>query len=501
MYRELPKLMMYRDLGEDSIIVKISEIIRDFDKGDYDKDELISRIYSEIHRLLEIATDYGFDKNLWHDYIAYVLVTNENPFSLTAERAATVEGSVNGFAKEDMRIFMHLFNYDFQKLERTLGIDCFSIITDYKSVHKRHQVYNRSVSKKVRDVSDSITAISFVYEEEKKFPENFKNKSADDTAAEMLLDLVKEFYKAYGVGMLGLNAAFRIAENLTPSNTVDKNVQLDYTNQSNLKDFMIGRGISCTPIKNTSKLMLDDLVGYEVQKKRLRENTESFIDGSPANNVLLFGDAGTGKSTSIKALINEYYDDGLRMIELYKHQMKLLAPLISSIKNRNYRFIIYMDDLSFEENETEYKYLKAVIEGGLETRPDNVLIYATSNRRNLIRETWNDTNDVELDKHRSDTLQEKLSLVSRFGVTIPYMRPDKKGYEEIVKKLAERVRAKQSSAEKGSDSILADLGLDGSAENKLNISDEELLALANKWSVSHGGMSGRAAQQLIDSLS
>ena len=160
-----------------------------------------------------------------------------------------------------------------------------------------------------------------------------------------------------------------------------------------------------------------------------------------------------------------------------------------------------MDDLSFEENETEYKYLKAVIEGGLETRPDNVLIYATSNRRNLIRETWNDTNDVELDKHRSDTLQEKLSLVSRFGVTIPYMRPDKKGYEEIVKKLAERVRAKQSSAEKGSDSILADLGLDGSAENKLNISDEELLALANKWSVSHGGMSGRAAQQLIDSLS
>ena len=171
MYRELPKLMMYRDLGEDSIIVKISEIIRDFDKGDYDKDELISRIYSEIHRLLEIATDYGFDKNLWHDYIAYVLVTNENPFSLTAERAATVEGSVNGFAKEDMRIFMHLFNYDFQKLERTLGIDCFSIITDYKSVHKRHQVYNRSVSKKVRDVSDSITAISFVYEEEKKFPE------------------------------------------------------------------------------------------------------------------------------------------------------------------------------------------------------------------------------------------------------------------------------------------------------------------------------------------
>ena len=437
--------MMYRELGEDSIILGFSEIIRDFESGDYDKQSLISRIYGEIHKLLEIATDYGFDKNLWHDYIAYTLVTNENPFSLTAERAGTVEGSVNNFAKEDMRIFNHLFNYDFQKIERTLEIECFSTITNYKSVHKRHQVYNRSVSQKVRDVSDSIQAISLVYEEEKKFPENFKDKSADDVAAEMLLELVKEFYKAYGVGMLGLNTAFRISNNI---------------------DFV--------PIKNTDKIMLDNLIGYDIQKAKLRENTESFLAGNPANNVLLFGDAGTGKSTSIKALINEYYDDGLRMIELYKHQMRLLAPLISSIKNRNYRFIIYMDDLSFEEDETEYKYLKAVIEGGLETRPDNVLIYATSNRRNLIRETWNDTNDVELDKHRSDTLQEKLSLVSRFGVTIPYMRPNKKEYEEIVR---------------------------GLAENRIDITEEELMALANKWSVSHGGMSGRAAQQLIDSLS
>ena len=473
MYKELPKLMMYRELGEDSIIVKLSEIIRDFDSGEYTKDELISRIYTEVHKLLEIATDYGFDKNLWQDYIAYTLVTNENPFTLTAERAGTVEGSVNSFAKEDMRIFNHLFSYDFSRLEKSLGIDCFSTITDYKSVHKRHQVYNRNVSKKVRDVSDSIVAINSVYEEERKFPQNFKNKSADDVAAEMLLDLVKEFYKAYGVGMLGLNAAFRIAETVPNQEcTAKKNI-----------DFQIGRGISCTPIKNNNHLVLDDLVGYEIQKSRLRENTESFLAGNPANNVLLFGDAGTGKSTSIKALINEYYDDGLRMIELYKHQMKLLAPLISSIKNRNYRFIIYMDDLSFEEDETEYKYLKAVIEGGLETRPDNVLIYATSNRRNLIKETWNDTNDVDLDKHRSDTLQEKLSLVSRFGVTIPYMRPNKKEYEEIVRSLGSRLAEKKKASGEGFD-----------------MTEDELLTLANKWSVAHGGMSGRAAQQLIDSI-
>lgn len=463
MYKELPKLLMYREFEPDSILVKLSEIIREFDGGEYDKDQLISRIYAEIHRILEISTDYGFDKNLWHDYIAYVLVTSENPFSLTAERAGMKDGSVNEFAKQDMMIFNHLFNYNFQKMETKLEINCFSTITNYSSIHKKRQVYNKNVSDKVRALSDAIDAnLSEI--SAKVISGEMSVAEAEDKCAEDTLRLVTDFYKNYGVGMLGLNTAFRIAE-IVPGASEDKKSI----------DFCLGNGIKCTPIKNTDKVSLDDLVGYEIQKKRLRDNTESFLAGNPANNVLLFGDAGTGKSTSIKALINEYYDDGLRMIELYKHQMKLLAPVISSIKNRNYRFIIYMDDLSFEENETEYKYLKAVIEGGLETRPDNVLIYATSNRRNLIRETWNDTNDVELDKHRSDTLQEKLSLVSRFGVTIPYMRPNKKEYEEIVKSLA------------------------GRNEN-LNLSEEELLELANKWSVSHGGMSGRAAQQLMDSI-
>ncbi len=463
MYKELPKLLMYREFEPDSILVKLSEIIREFDGGEYDKDQLISRIYAEIHRILEISTDYGFDKNLWHDYIAYVLVTSENPFSLTAERAGMKDGSVNEFAKQDMMIFNHLFNYNFQKMETKLEINCFSTITNYSSIHKRRQVYNKNVSDKVRALSDAIDA-NLSENSAKVISGEMSAAEVEDKCAEDTLRLVTDFYKNYGVGMLGLNTAFRIAE-IVPGASEDKKSI----------DFCLGNGIKCTPIKNTDKVSLDDLVGYEIQKKRLRDNTESFLAGNPANNVLLFGDAGTGKSTSIKALINEYYDDGLRMIELYKHQMKLLAPVISSIKNRNYRFIIYMDDLSFEENETEYKYLKAVIEGGLETRPDNVLIYATSNRRNLIRETWNDTNDVELDKHRSDTLQEKLSLVSRFGVTIPYMRPNKKEYEEIVKSLASR-------------------------NENLNLSEEELLELANKWSVSHGGMSGRAAQQLMDSI-
>ena len=149
---------------------------------------------------------------------------------------------------------------------------------------------------------------------------------------------------------------------------------------------------------------------------------------------------------------------------------------MAQIKNRNYKFVIYMDDLSFEEFEIEYKFLKAVIEGGVETKPDNILIYATSNRRHLIKETWSDRNDVEVDNgmHRSDTMEEKLSLVNRFGVTINYAKPSQKEYFNIVIELARR--------------------------QGIEMADEELKAWANKWELSHGGISGRTAQQFVNYL-
>ena len=166
-----------------------------------------------------------------------------------------------------------------------------------------------------------------------------------------------------------------------------------------------------------------------------------------------------------------YYDRGLRIIEIYKHQFKDLNDVIAQIKNRNYKFIIYMDDLSFEEFEVEYKYLKAVIEGGLEKKPKNVLIYATSNRRHLVNERFSDRDDA---LHKSDTMQEKLSLVSRFGCTIYFGLPEKKEYQEIVLELA---------------------GREG-----IDMDKEELLLEANKWEVAHGGRSGRCARQFIDYL-
>lgn len=231
-----------------------------------------------------------------------------------------------------------------------------------------------------------------------------------------------------------------------------------------------------SPITHTSDVTFSHLVGYEIQKQQLVENTQAFVEGRKANNCLLFGDSGTGKSTCIKAVLNQYYDSGLRLIEIYKHQFRDLSHIIEQVKNRNYKFIIYMDDLSFEEFEIEYKYLKAVIEGGLEVKPDNVLIYATSNRRHLIRETWSDRSDMSADElHRSDTMQEKLSLVARFGVQINFSRPSKKEFEEIVLGLA---------AEKP----------------EITLSREELLQKANAWSVRNGGYSGRVAEQFITKI-
>lgn len=427
MYKEISQLIMYGNLDNSSILSSMADIFNRFDNKLSSKEELVTDIYTQVKRILEVATDYGFDKNLWHNYLTFYLITNENPFSLTCEKVGANDGSVNEFAKNDFKVFMNLFNYDFRPIEAALGINCFSLISDYKAIVKKELMYNKNVSEKVQ-------ALSLKLETAKDENEFF--------------NYVTDFYKAYGVGMFGLNKAFRV----------------------------IGgdNGVTFTPINNMDKVMLDDLIGYEIQKKKLVENTEAFVQGRKANNALLFGDSGTGKSTSIKAIVNEYYDQGLRMIEIYKHQFKDLSNVIASIKNRNYKFIIYMDDLSFEEFEIEYKFLKAVIEGGVETKPDNILIYATSNRRHLIKETWNDRNDLESNNglHRSDTIEEKLSLVNRFGCQISYSKPSQKEFFDIVIGLARK--------------------------NNVKMTDEELMAEANKWELSHGGISGRTAQQFIN---
>ncbi|MBR0133534.1 MAG: ATP-binding protein [Lachnospiraceae bacterium] len=429
MYRLTSKLIIYSNIGKDSILYRLADVIRCHDEGKESKEDSARKILDLIHELLDLATTYGFNKNLWHNYLAFLLAMTETPFTLVSEKVGANEGSVNIFAKNDIAVFKELFDYDFSKLEHELEINCFSVIGNFNAVSKSERIYNKSVSEKVQELSTAI--------------ENAKDTDSVFTA-------VTDFYLHYGVGKFGLNKAFRVNDD--------------------------PEGELIVPITNTAELTLDMLVGYESQKQKLIENTEAFIEGRAANNVLLYGEAGTGKSTSIKAILNMYYGRGLRMIEIYKHQFKDLSKVIASIKNRNYRFIIYMDDLSFEETELEYKYLKAIIEGGLEPKPDNVLIYATSNRRHLVRETFKDRADADNDDiHRNDTVQEKLSLSARFGISIGFFRPTPPEYKKIVLNLAAR-------------------------HPELNMSEEELLAGANKWELSHGGPTGRVANQYIDYL-
>ncbi len=432
MYREISKLILYRDCLNGTILSELGKVFKDFDEKSASKDDLRTRIYAQVRRLLELATKYGFDENLWHNYLTFLMITDENPFSLTYEKAGIQEGTVNGFAINDFSVFKSLFDFDFSEIENALGINCFSTLSNYRAIAKREQIFNKDVSEKVKALSSAI------------------EKAADGGA---VFFLVADFYKKYGVGMFGLNKAFRV---------------------ENSADFT---SVKFRAITNMQAVQLDDLIGYEPQKKALVDNTEAFVNGKGANNLLLYGDSGTGKSTSIKAIVNQYYDRGLRMIEIYKHQFGCLSKIISEIKNRNYRFIIYMDDLSFEESEIEYKYLKAIIEGGVENKPDNVLIYATSNRRHLIKETWNDRNDSTMrgDIHRSETIEEKLSLVNRFGVSIGYFKPSRAEFDNIVLALAAR-------------------------HPEITMPPEQIVAEAHKWEMLGGGISGRTAQQFINHL-
>lgn len=223
MYKEISQLIMYGNLDNSSILSSMADIFNRFDNKLSSKEELVTDIYTQVKRILEVATDYGFDKNLWQNYLTYFLITNENPFSITCEKVGANDGSVNVFAKNDFKVFYNLFHYDFSFIEKELGIDCFSIISDYKAIVKKELMYNKNVSEKVQALSEKLA----------------KAANADE-----FFDIVTEFYKAYGVGMFGLNKAFRIS--------ATENGKLTFN-----------------PINNMDKVVLDDLIGYEIQKRSL----------------------------------------------------------------------------------------------------------------------------------------------------------------------------------------------------------------------------------------
>ena len=365
--------------------------------------------------LIKLAEKYNLSGNLFNSLLTNLLINNENSFTLALERKKDIAPNLKNVVMNDFKIIYEMFNSDFSSLT-SLHQDLINNFIPSKPI----------INQELFEVSNTL-----------------QNNLTDCKNLEEFYDVLNTFFSIYGVGKNGLNKAFR------------------YENEQICPIIHIGNG------------RLDQLIGYKTQKQQLKQNTEAFLAGKKANNVLLYGDSGTGKSSSIKALLNEYYKDGLRMIEVYKHQFKYLPRIIQELQSRNYKFILFMDDLSFEEFEIEYKYLKAVIEGGLEKKPDNILIYATSNRRHLVKQTWSDRQDQD-EINVNDAKQEKTSLSSRFGVKILYTHPNRQNYLDIVDGLAKQY--------------------------DLKIDQEELHQKALTWEIRHGGFSGRTAKQFINAM-
>ncbi len=376
-----------------------------------------------IGKLISFADKHAVKGNCWQYYVAYFIACNVNAFSLACERKQEVSGTLVDVAYADCKNLMDIFNLSSASVFADVQP---SAITQFASTGDVSQMpYSQILSE-------------------------FAERLAKCNGTKAFLNEIIAFYKSYGVGELGLNKAFRVIE----------------------KD---GKA-TLLPITCMDSKRLDDIVGYDMQKQEVVANTKAFLEGKKANNVLLYGDMGTGKSSTIKALINEFYHDGLRVIELYKHQFLHISDILSKIALRNYKYILYLDDLSFDDFEMEYKYFKAIIDGGLEVKPDNVLIYATSNRRHLIKEHYSDGNDIDpMDElHKSDTKNEKLSLVARFGLSIYYPSPDQQEYLNIVRILAKKFNV------------------------AMDVKDLEKKALS--WAMFNGAKSGRMAEQFIHSL-
>ncbi|MBR5913096.1 MAG: ATP-binding protein [Selenomonadaceae bacterium] len=354
-----------------------------------------------VASLVEIAERAGLSGNLYRSYIIYKLAHEPNLISTTIERTG-------GKIGESLR---EIFKHDIK-------------ILFFDKFFYAEQNFLANYNPTVKNNSESFNTLM--------------SKLDNLRGVDEIVDALIEHYKKFGCGDIADYRAFRFDE-------TTKN--------------LIG-------IKYFETIHLDDLIGYAHQKELLTKNTNAFIEHKPANNVLLVGARGTGKSSSVKALVNENYTRGLRLVQLTKPQLKYLPAVMETLRNfAGKRFIIFLDDLSFDESESEYKYLKSAIEGGVESLPQNVLIYATSNRRHLIREK-----DFE-DRYNDDSVNETISLSDRFGLIVHYYPPSQNEYLEIIQHMLKK--------------------------NDIELDAETLRLEGLRWEMSHSGRNGRTAQQFV----
>ena len=248
--------------------------------------------------------------------------------------------------------------------------------------------------------------------------------------------------------------------------------QYGYGIYARYRMFYLNSANHIVPVRNPDRTRLSSLIDYKREQKIILDNTLALLEGKPAANILLTGDAGTGKSSTVKAIVNELYQKGLRILEVRKEQLHQIPEILDTLNSNPLKFILFIDDLSFQKDDDNFSALKAILEGSVSAKAQNVVIYATSNRRHLVKESFSDRDGDDV--HRNDTMQEIISLSDRFGIQITFQKPDKQTYLDIVRHLAE--------------------------EQGLGQDKDELESLAERFALSRGGRSARAAKQFVESL-
>ncbi|WP_027366223.1 ATP-binding protein [Desulfotruncus alcoholivorax] len=389
--------------------------------------------YSKLYYQLAQTVNPMESVDPWQNHLLDLLLDDVNPFSKAAYNREL-----------DHRVYLEAVRRDLELLHLAFETGLSIILEATQESLKKLPEFPRHLVALPRWVALAPSVQNTTPVLNERIPLKYALASAKnwDKHAEKLA----EYYAAYGCGVFGRYIAFK------------------WENHSL-------RGVS-----RPDPITFSDLIGYTDTRAEIIDNTKKFINGAPANNILLYGDRGTGKSSTVKALLNEYWSRGLRLIEVGKKQLANFPAIIGELNGRKHRFILFVDDLSFEEHETGYKDLKALLEGGLEEKPENVLIYATSNRRHLVRETFADreANLSGQEIHAMDSVQEKLSLADRFGITVIFPNPDQELFLEIVQGLAR--------------------------QRNLRLDPQDLRRRALQWASWHNGRSPRSARQFIDHL-
>lgn len=428
-------LTLYRNIMEDPVCRSMIAFLEKVTSNT--SMEQILDSYGEIFHLLSGNAVIAGEKpvgDAWQNHLLNLILYQDNPFS---EAAALVPYERIG------RSLKQAAMWDLSKLQVLHGVETGTALVSLLKVE------DESCAGRL-PVWDDLVIVNETGRDCRPKAGELKKLLTGSSDWSACLEALAAYYRFAGSGIFGKYGAFR---------WVSRYEQLE-------------------GIDEPDPVRLEDLIGYQAQRQDVVINTEKFLAGLPANNILLYGDRGTGKSSTVKALLNRYQNRGLRLIEVPKSALGDYPLIISKLRGKPQRFILFVDDLSFEDSEVEYKELKAVLEGGLEVRPANVLIYATSNRRHLVRESFSDRSpavDGDGDLRAGDTVQEKLSLADRFGIMVLFVMPDRSLYLDIVRGLAE--------------------------QRGINIPASELEKKALLWEAWHNGRSGRTARQFIDDLS